>query len=63
MNIKTLLALWQLAGRKMAAIFENGRHLLKCISKKGLSSPILLLEMSIPMFLGMLIVFVTTKMQ
>jgi len=58
-----LLALWQPAGRKMAAIFKNGRHLLKCISKKGLSSPIFSLEMSIPMFLGMLIVSVTTKMQ
>jgi len=50
-------------GRKMAAIFENGRHLLKCISKKVLSSPIFSLEMSIPMFLGMLIVSVTTEMQ
>jgi len=58
-----LLALWQLAGRKMAAIFENGRHLLKCISKKGLSSPILSLEMSMPMFLGMLIVSVNTEMR
>ena len=47
----------------MAAIFENGRHLLKCISKKGLSSPILSLEMSMPMFLGMLIVSVNTEMR
>jgi len=58
-----LLALWQPAGRKMAAIFENGRHLIKCISKKGVSRPILSLEMSIPMFIGMLIVSVTTEMQ
>jgi len=47
----------------MAAVLENGRHLLKYISKKGLSSPIFSLEMSIPMFLGMLIVSVTTEIQ
>jgi len=58
-----LLALWQPAGRKMAAIFENGRHLLKCISKKGFSRPIFSLEMSIPMFIDMLIVSVATEIQ
>jgi len=47
----------------MAAIFENGRHLINCISKKGVSRPILSLEMSIPMFICMLIVSVTTEMQ
>jgi len=58
-----LLALWQPAGSKMVAIFENGRHLLKCISKNGLNSPIFSLKMPIPMFLSMLIVSVTTEMQ